>query len=151
MRLCTRPSQTAMHMAATCSGATESFTRPARISLRTASMNAWNGPKRRFVRSSSRTCDIDASRHFTCVFINMKNALPFGSSTINSAFFTIMFAIAGNESSSLGINSEICRWNLASISSTSATSSTSLDSKCQYTAPFVIFRRAAMSLKVVWS
>ena len=88
--------------------------------------------------------------------MSRKNAVPLGSSSIRSALRTIMSATTGNDSPSKevspgGRSSDICRWNFASISSTSASSSACFVSKCQYTAPFVIFRRAATSVNVVCS
>ena len=143
-----------MHTLATCTGSVPSFTRPARTSFSSAVLNAAHGPKRRLRIRSARTLSIDASAHWICSWMSRKNAVPFGSPVICSALRTIMSATTGkdspsNEDSPSGSSSAIWRRNFSSISSMSAIRSACFDSKCQYTAPFVIFRRAAMSVKVV--
>ena len=121
------------------------------MSAFTASLNACIGPDCVFARRSSRTFAIEASDHLIWHFISWKNAVPFGSSTSCMALRTIMSATFGNVSSPCGISSSSWRRNLPSARFTSSTRSASFDSKCQYTAPFVIFSRAAMSVNVVCS
>ena len=141
----------AIETTATSSASTSARARPAAISAATAFLNADIGPRFSFARRSSRTFAIESSDHLIWHFIRRKNSALFGSSTMCMALRTIMSATFGNVSSPCGISSSSCRRNFASASSTSSTRSRSFDSKCQYTAPFVILSRAAMSLKVVRS